>query len=178
MQSTEWRPVVGYEGAYEVSDAGQVRSIARRDTRGAYRPGRLLAQSTKERGHLAVSLWWGNRRRLIGVHRLVLEAFTGPCPDGMEACHYDGDAKNNHLSNLRWDTRVANAADTRRLAAHGNTKKATCPRGHLLIGANLYPNQPGRVCVSCGRERVSAYKNGRPFDPERAHLIYARLMPL
>ena len=45
------------------------------------------------------------------VHRLVLEAFVGPCPDGMESCHNDGNRSNNHVSNLRWDTRKGNFAD-------------------------------------------------------------------
>ncbi len=51
------------------------------------------------------------------VHRLVLEVFVGPCPAGMEACHNDGDERNCHLENLRWDTSKANKADTLR---HGN----------------------------------------------------------
>lgn len=55
--------------------------------------------------------------RCFYVHRLVLEAFCGPCPDGMVACHYDGDTSNNHVDNLRWDTPTENANDTDR---HGN----------------------------------------------------------
>lgn len=53
------------------------------------------------------------------VHRIVLMAFVGPCPDGMEACHNDGDASNNSLSNLRWDTPENNYADMRN---HGKKK--------------------------------------------------------
>jgi hypothetical protein len=69
----------------------------------------------------------GGRSRY--VHRLVLETFVGPCPEGMEACHYDGDRSNNALSNLRWDTRAANAADRIR---HGTTR-----RGERAPGARL-----------------------------------------
>jgi hypothetical protein len=54
------------------------------------------------------------------VHRLVLEAFIGPCPHGMEACHWDGRPENNQLSNLRWDTDLANQADS---ARHGTKRK-------------------------------------------------------
>ena len=60
------------------------------------------------------------------VHRLVLEAFVGPCPEGMECCHWDGDRTNNRLSNLRWDTPTANAADRER---HG--RKTQGERQHL-----------------------------------------------
>lgn len=64
-------------------------------------------------GHMQVDLGWHDRRI---VHRLVLESFVGPCPPGMEACHWDGDPGNNKLTNLRWDTRKANAAD---MVRHG-----------------------------------------------------------
>jgi hypothetical protein len=50
---------------------------------------------------------------MYAVHRLVLEAFVGPCPEEMEACHYpDPDKKNNNLNNLRWDTHDANVKDS------------------------------------------------------------------
>jgi hypothetical protein len=48
------------------------------------------------------------------VHRLVLEAFVGPCPEGMEGCHNDGNRLNNDLSNLRWGTRSDNRDDARK----------------------------------------------------------------
>jgi hypothetical protein len=54
------------------------------------------------------------RGRFVHVHRLVLETFVGPCPPGMECCHEDDDRGNNVLSNLRWDTPKANAADRER----------------------------------------------------------------
>lgn len=51
--------------------------------------------------------------------RLVLEAFVGPCPEGMEACHFpDRDPANNQLENLRWDTHQANMVDK---ATHGTS---------------------------------------------------------
>lgn len=48
------------------------------------------------------------------VHRLVLLAYVGKCPDGMECCHNDGNAGNNHLDNLRWDTSKSNKEDLRK----------------------------------------------------------------
>jgi len=45
------------------------------------------------------------------VHRLVLLAYLGQCPDGMEACHNDGNSLNNNLNNLRWDTHISNELD-------------------------------------------------------------------
>ncbi len=66
----------------------------------------------------AVNLWRGTVRRGY-VHVLVLTAFRGHCPAGMEGCHNDGDPKNNRLSNLRWDTHSANQKDGFR---HGTMK--------------------------------------------------------
>ena len=53
----------------------------------------------------------GGRNRIVSVHRIVLAAFVGPCPDGMEGCHNDGNPANNRIENLRWDTHVSNMAD-------------------------------------------------------------------
>jgi hypothetical protein len=62
------------------------------------------------------------------VDRLVLEAFAGPCPEGLECCHNDGDPANNRLENLRWDTRKANVEDSRR---HGTMRLGS--RAHTKL---------------------------------------------
>lgn len=109
-----WRPVVGYEGRYLVSDAGQVWIVRKQ---------RELGTEVSDSGHLTVQLWRGGRKRRVQVHCLVLEAFVGPRPDGLECCHWDGDAFNNHVSNLRWDTRSANARDALRHGTHSSLKR-------------------------------------------------------
>ena len=58
------------------------------------------------------------KQRLFQVHRLVLSLFVGPCPEGMECCHNDGDRTNNRVENLRWDTHRNNIADKRRHGTH------------------------------------------------------------
>lgn len=62
-------------------------------------------------GHLYCVLTMQRKSRTLCVHRLVLEAFVGPCPDGMECCHNNGDPADNRLENLRWDTISSNRAD-------------------------------------------------------------------
>jgi hypothetical protein len=112
-----WRPVVGFEGQYEVSDQGRVRSLARVIVQKAsgYRPAclkpikeRILRPGPQKGGHLTVALGRGNSKL---VHVLVLEAFVGPRPEGREGCHGPGGTQDNRLSNLRWDTRSANVLD-------------------------------------------------------------------
>lgn len=116
-----WLPVRGYEGVYEVSDLGRVRSVNRVDTYGRRRRGKVLKPAGQ---YPMVVLSCGGETTTRTVHSMVLEAFVGPCPAGMEGCHEDGDPWNCVLSNLRWDTRKANAADMLR---HGRAKTDGLP---------------------------------------------------
>jgi hypothetical protein len=95
----EWKDVVGFEGSYQVSNMGRVRSS------------RVLKPGSSGKGYKAISLWVNGKAKRVRVHKLVLEAFVGPCPPGMECCHGDSDRTNNALSNLRWDTKKNNAKD-------------------------------------------------------------------
>jgi NUMOD4 motif-containing protein/HNH endonuclease len=115
----EWRAVPGWEGLYEVSDEGQVRSLARslsRVSKGrtqiVHLKERLLTPTPKGNGYVTVAL--RDRRRDDGnhyVHRLVCEAFRGPPPADCEVAHFDGDRMNNEASNL---PRLENARDKQR----------------------------------------------------------------
>ncbi len=119
--SEEWRAVVGFEGSYEVSNLGRVRSLDRHvtyqkqtgKTRSVtkFYKGRLLRPGTVKSGHQLVVLGLGNIKRSKFVHDLVLRAFVGPPPPETECCHGDGNPANNPLSNLRWGTRLENVAD-------------------------------------------------------------------
>ena len=109
----QWRPVTGYEGLYEVSDQGRVRGLDRFDTRGRHVQGVVLrAHQTGKHKYYAVTLSDSTGRKTRhSVHRLVLEAFVGSCPDGMEACHGEGGWADNRLGNLRWGTKSENCMD-------------------------------------------------------------------
>lgn len=108
-----WKPVAGYEGAYEVSDRGRVRSLERRVrlvTRQAGEttrlvPERMLRPGPTRSGHLSVAIGKGNSRL---VHQLVLEAFAGPRPEGHEVLHLNHDPADNRLVNLKYGTRSEN----------------------------------------------------------------------
>lgn len=110
----DWRPVVGLEGRYEVSNLGRVRSLtfASRWGRFARATPIYLRPHCGVTGYPAVAI--GGRLR--SVHRLVLEAFVGPCPAGMECAHLNGVRDDPRLSNLRWVTRRENASHR---AIHG-----------------------------------------------------------
>ncbi len=85
---------------------------------------RKLKGVVEKTGYRSVTFMSDGSLKKFLVHRLVLEAFVGPCPEGMEACHNDGDRLNNQISNLRWDTRKANQADRIKHGTDGRGERA------------------------------------------------------
>jgi hypothetical protein len=107
LQSEEWRPVVSYEGLYEVSSLGRVRSAWQRANR--LRTDRILRAWADSSGYLQVALYRkGERRRLVHVHRLVALAFLGPIPAGKEVNHKDKQRQNCRVGNLEYVTHSEN----------------------------------------------------------------------
>ena len=130
-----WLPVVGFEGRYEVSDLGRVRSVDRAEIyvrRDQYSgrdlvvkrtlKGRMLRPGPNDSGHLTVAIGKGNSRL---VHQLVLEAFVGPCPPRHECRHANDVPDQNTLENLCWGTRSDNLHDAVR-----NGKKQVGEKHH------------------------------------------------
>ena len=103
-----WRDIPGLPG-YQASTRGRVRSVDRVLSDGRQCGGAVLAQARDADGYWRVKI--GGRPQL--VHRLVLLAFAGPCPPGMEGCHGNGQDDNTPGS-LRWDTHAENERDKRR----------------------------------------------------------------
>lgn len=158
-----WLPVIGYEGSYEVSDFGRVRSLDRINSRGHSLTGRVLSPCPNTSGHLQVPISAGCIQRLFQVHRLVLTAFVGPCPAGMEGCHWNGDPTDNRAANLRWDTQSANTLDSIRHGTHPQAGKTHCLQGHSYSGENLYirPKGDGRGCKECRRQYRETHREER-----------------
>lgn len=107
-----WRPVVGYEWAYEVSSLGRVRSKNRVTGRGAWKTGRLLCPCPSGR-YLSLRLTdFAGRVRTKMVHQMVCEAFHGPPPSPKhEVCHEGDRWDDNRARCLRWGTRAENLAE-------------------------------------------------------------------
>lgn len=129
VMSERWLPIPGLD-RYEVSDMGRIKN---RST------GRVLKTNTQD----GYATFFPRRGRKVWVHRCVLNAFVGPCPDGMECRHLDGNRRNNALSNLKWGTRIEQAMD--------RVRHQTVARGE---------EKPGRK-LSCEsvREIRSAYNS-------------------
>lgn len=158
MVNERWAPIPNYEGVYEISDGGKVRSLPRRRFNGSgwfTDAGRVLKPVWAGAGYEQVCLYAADgkmRRRYI--HALVLETFVGPRPPRTLTRHLDGDPSNNSLHNLAWGTPRENSIDT---IAHGRNRKAAkthCNYGHILMAPNLANiSARGRKCKACNRAR-------------------------
>lgn len=120
ITAEKWRDIPGYEGMYQVSDLGRVRSVDRpvrcisggmETTRTAR--GKILKPSALPTGHLTIHL---GRRKTTTVHIVVAAAFIGPRPDGNDVAHLNGDPTDNRPSNLSYTTRTEN---NRHVVGHG-----------------------------------------------------------
>lgn len=158
MNREEWRTLPGYEGIYEVSDLGQIKSVARivvrSDGKSRRQPERILSQFTDRKGYQIVCLSSHGQSRMFRVHRAVLLAFVGLPADDEEGCHGNGNPSDNRLVNLRWGTRSENVRDAVRHGTHSEVAKTHCPAGHRLSEPNLLPSAlPKRRCRQCHNSR-------------------------
>jgi len=122
-----WKWVIGYEGFYQVSDLGRVRSVDRVVVHPRSGPtklvGRVLRPAPRDQvGHLTVNLCKEGAGTSVYVHRLVMAAWVGPCPEGLEVCHGPNGVADNSISNLSYGTHSENELDKRREGTDGGRK--------------------------------------------------------
>ena len=176
----QWRAIPGTDGFYEASTHGRVRSVDRvvtkSDNRDYRLKGRVLKPHTMTSGHLRVNIKIRGVAFEPLVHRLVMLAFVGPCPEGMEVCHGDGDPSNNYPSNLRYGTRSDNMYDASKHGSHWQKVKKVCPRGHVLEDPNLVSSKSvsggQRNCLACNRGRSYAKYHGILDDLQKVSDSY------
>ncbi len=114
MDKEEWRPVVGYEGFYEVSNLGNVWSCLKK---------KKLSPAKNFDGYLNICLYSNKQSKTMKVHRLVMFAFVGKPEVVKEVNHIDNVRDNNRLDNLEWVTRLENLAHTVKQNRHYKFKR-------------------------------------------------------
>lgn len=118
----EWKDVVGFEGLYQVSNFGRVKTLGRiAEIRNRWGGAMLRKHRSKimklgsvnnpHRHYVTVGLRKNGAVTTYEVHRLVAAAFIGPMPKGECTCHKNGNSKDNRAENLRYDTQKANIED-------------------------------------------------------------------
>ena len=116
MKSKIWRDIPGWEGLYQASDSGEVRSLERRanTSRGSRKVPSCILRQTPNGPYLSVSLYKEGKRKSVRVHSLVASAFLGLCPPGQEVLHGPKGKEENSISNLSYGTHSENQLDQRR----------------------------------------------------------------
>lgn len=191
----QWKAIPGYEGSYDVSDDGQVRSVEKfvRMGRGEgylrHCRSQIRSLYTDKAGYARVTLKSCGVARNHLVHHLVLEAFVGPRPIGKECRHLNGNPVDNRLANLQWGTSSENSFDVVRHGHNRNALKTHCKNGHEFTPENTIQQSGGRgrACRTCNNERANAFyqahrgpretnnkdkthcKRGHEFTPENTY---------
>lgn len=174
-EAERWLAVVGLEGSYEVSDLGRVRSVPRKDALGRRVHGGIRRPSVlRKTGHLKLGLSANGQDATRFVHQLVMEAFVGPCPEGHEVRHLDGNPANNRWmpggesatraagGNLIYGTRSENVRDALRHGTHNYASRTHCDNGHEFTPENTAPRKGGgRICLVCRREHYAQQSTDR-----------------
>ncbi|MGQ9348967.1 NUMOD4 domain-containing protein [Mycolicibacterium gilvum] len=166
-----WLPMPDWEQYYEVSDHGRVRGITRVDSLGRTRIGRIMSLGAHPLGYKTVTVSGGGKRTTKLVHSMVITAFVGPRPEGLNCCHNDGNPANNHVSNLRWDTQSSNLLDAVKHGTHTLASKTHCIRGHEFTEQNTRVSVEGwRSCRECQNERArNGLPNGAAVNAAKTH---------
>ena len=122
MSTEVWKDIPGYEGEYQASNEGRIKSLERKAVSKNWYTGEPFYRTVPERilrpgryckgGHVSVILRKGTSGK--PVHQLVMKTFIGEPPSGMEVLHINGVPTDNHLSNLRYGTRTENILDVYR----------------------------------------------------------------
>ena len=155
-----WLPIAGYEGIYDVSSLGRVRSHYRN---GKHSEDRCLKPFMRRR-YPCVNLRKHLRAKSIPIHRLVLETFIGKRPLGMQCGHSNGNCNDARLCNLRWITQVENEHDKRQhgtalLGERHHQAKVTNEQARHIAQSQL----PTRVLskqYSLSRSQIQRIRNG------------------
>lgn len=153
--------IEGFPG-YAVSIWGEVFSPRRR----------LPLRGSRTNGYVHVGLYAAcGKRKNARVHRLVLEAFAGPCPEGMEARHLNGMRDDNRLVNLEWATHEANCADkalhgTSQVGARNGKSKLTEGNVHQIKLLLLAEQSQEDIATKFGvsRAAIGHIKTGRTWS--------------
>jgi hypothetical protein len=153
VANEEWRTLPGYGYRYFVSNHGRVFSFVRTP--------RFFKCTIGNRGYPTVHLRRGGRGRTFTVAALVLLAFEGPCPNGLQICHNDGAKRNSHRTNLRYGTPVENMRDR---DLHGKTM-----RGEAHARSKL-TDQQVRSIRALGKRGITQAAIAAQFDVTQAYV--------
>lgn len=151
-----WKDVVGYEGLYQVSNLGRVRSTDKYDRLGRFHTGKILAIKDNGAGYLTLPLNRDGKHKMMLVHRMVAKAFVDN-PNGYpQVNHIDGDKTNNVFTNLEWCTQSHNVKHAVNLGLHTEfgQKKVVCLETGMIFNSTVEAEK--WVGIKPGNSRISS----------------------
>lgn len=156
--------IPGYNGRYKISRTGIVTSFVGR------KPRELKWKlGTDGYPRVALAIGDGSPARWFMVHRMILLTYVGPCPQGMEARHLNGDPLKPSLNQLAWGTHSENVRDKRRHGTDHNVNRTHCSRGHKYTQENTRIRTDRgwkqRECRQCGRDANKRYRAKKKVGP-------------
>lgn len=131
-----WKPVVGYDGFYEVSNLGQIRSLDRVDKKKRFWKGRILKQYPRK-GYLHVNLSVNGERNSVAVHRVVAEAFLLNPKNKPQVNHIDENKANNVVSNLEFCTACENVNHGTRSKRSADSQRGEKSHSHRITSEQV-----------------------------------------
>lgn len=158
-EKEEWRPIVGFEGLYEVCSLGNVRRVGKaarqgKGRGGGARIGLILKPQPRKDGYIHVQLWKEGKPEIHLVHCLVAEAFLGPAPLGYEVNHQNGRKEECYVSNLEYVTRSENNL-------HAYRTGLRQPKVEQLVAARRKPHKIIECACGCGLRFETPDNKGR-----------------
>lgn len=159
-----WKDIKGYEGKYQISSYGRIRSLKRtaiRSYRGNYLvKNKILKQSTDKRGVKRVGLY-NNGRHTFQVHRLVAQTFIPNPNDLPDINHIDENPSNNNVENLEWCTREYN-----------NNYGTRNERHSKKIQGSKHPQSKKVKCITTGEIFNCMQEAARKYNVSQAHITH------
>ena len=158
-----WKPVVNYEGLYEVSNKGNVKSLnfARSGSE------KILKARVNSNGRLFTTLSKNKKKKHYTIHSLVAQAFIGERPKGYDVCHIDGDKCNNNLKNLKYDTRSQNNIDIYRYGSknpNGKLSPDEVIELRKMYATGKYTHKDLAEIFKVNQSNISKIINGKTFS--------------
>lgn len=173
-----WKDIPEFEGLYQASNLGRIKSLDRYDSIGRFRPSTIRVLFEQNSGYLSLVLNKNGIKYPKTVHKMVYEAFNGVVNDSnLDVAHEDGNKYNCSISNLKLKTKSENSQDKRKHGTQNYQWKTHCDFGHVFEDWNLINFKKNiRKCLACSRARSWARSHEVKNVADLADLCYKHKM--